>query len=37
MPNQYPNPNETFDEVNIPQKKNKSKKINNPILKNSKI
>jgi hypothetical protein len=37
IPSQYPNHNDTSAEVNIHQKKNKSKKISNPILKNSNI
>ena len=37
IPNQYPNHRDTSDEVNIHQKKNKRRKISNPILKNSKV
>jgi hypothetical protein len=36
IPSQYPNHKDTSDDVNIHQKKNKRRKISNPILKNSK-
>jgi hypothetical protein len=36
IPSQYPSHKDTSDEVNIHQKKNKRRKISNPILKNSK-
>jgi hypothetical protein len=35
--NQYPSHKDISDEVNIHQKKNKRRKISNPILKNSKV
>ena len=34
---QYPSHKDTSDEVNIHQKKNKRRKISNPILKNSNV
>jgi hypothetical protein len=37
IPNQYPSHRDTSDDVNIHQKKNKRRKISNPILKNSNI
>jgi hypothetical protein len=36
IPNQYPSHKDTSDDVKIHQKKNKRRKISNPILKNSK-